>query len=28
VTCMSKSMALVSEHDRTNQPVKVSPAWH
>lgn len=28
VKCMSQSMALVAEHDRTNQPVKVSPAWH
>jgi hypothetical protein len=28
VKCMSKSMALVQEHDRTNQPVKVAGAWH
>lgn len=28
VTCMSRAMAAVQEHDRTNQPVKVAPAWH
>ena len=28
VKCMSKSMPLVQEHDRTNQPVKVTAAWH
>jgi hypothetical protein len=28
VKCMSQSMALVAEHDRTNQPVKVAGAWH
>jgi hypothetical protein len=28
VQCMPKSMALVKEHDRTNTPVQVSPAWH
>lgn len=28
VACMSKSMALVKEHDETNQPVKMAGAWH
>ncbi len=28
VKCMSQSMALVAEHDRTNQPVKQAGAWH
>ena len=28
VKCMPQSMALVKEHDRTNQPVKMTPAWH
>lgn len=28
VMCMSQAMALVKEHDRTNQPVRISPAWH
>jgi hypothetical protein len=28
VKCMSKSMALVQEHDRTGQPVKTAGAWH
>lgn len=28
VRCMSKSMALVKEHDRTNTPVRVAPAFH
>lgn len=28
VKCMPKSMALVKEHDETNQPVKVASAWH
>jgi hypothetical protein len=28
VKCMPQSMALVKEHDRTNQPVKVAGAWH
>lgn len=28
VKCMPQSVAAVQEHDRTNQPVKTSPAWH
>jgi hypothetical protein len=28
VKCMSQSMALVAEHDKTNQPVKTAPAFH
>lgn len=28
VRCMPQSMALVKEHDRTNTPVQVAPAWH
>jgi hypothetical protein len=28
VKCMVKATALVQEHDRTNQPVKVTSAWH
>ena len=28
VKCMPKAMALVKEHDETNQPVKVAGAWH
>jgi hypothetical protein len=28
VKCMTQSMALVAEHDKTNQPVKVAPAFH
>ena len=28
VKCMSKSMALVQEHDKTGQPVKSAGAWH
>ncbi len=28
VKCMSKSMALVKEHDATNTPVKAATAWH
>jgi hypothetical protein len=28
VKCMSQSMALIAEHDRTNQPVKTAGAWH
>ncbi|MDF2695106.1 MAG: hypothetical protein K0S65_3489 [Labilithrix sp.] len=28
VKCMPQSMAAVKEHDRTNQPVKMAPAWH
>jgi hypothetical protein len=28
VKCMQQSMALVKEHDRTNQPVKTAQAWH
>jgi hypothetical protein len=28
VKCMPQSMALVKEHDRTNQPVKMASAWH
>jgi hypothetical protein len=28
VRCMSKSMALLQEHDRTGQPVKAAQAWH
>lgn len=28
VRCVPKSEALVAEHDRTNQPVKVAPAFH
>jgi len=28
VKCMPKSMELVKEHDRTNQPVKTATAWH
>jgi hypothetical protein len=28
VKCMTKSMALVKEHDRTNTPVKMAPAFH
>jgi hypothetical protein len=26
--CVEKAKALVSEHDRTNQPVKKAAAWH
>ena len=25
---MTRSMALVAEHDRTNQPVRTANAWH
>lgn len=28
VRCMPRAMALVAEHDRTNQPVKTAGAWH
>ena len=28
VKCMTRSMALVKEHDQNNQPVKVAAAWH
>jgi len=28
VRCMSQATALVAEHDRTNQPVRVTQAWH
>jgi len=28
VKCMPKSMALVKEHDATNQPVRSATAWH
>jgi hypothetical protein len=28
VRCMSQSMALVKEHDRTGQPVQTAHAWH
>jgi hypothetical protein len=28
VRCMPQAMALVKEHDRTNQPVKMTAAWH
>jgi hypothetical protein len=28
VRCMSQAMGLVAEHDRTNQPVRVTQAWH
>jgi hypothetical protein len=28
VRCMSKSTALVQEHDRTGQPVRTAQAWH
>jgi hypothetical protein len=28
VKCMPKALALVKEHDRTNQPVKSAAAWH
>jgi hypothetical protein len=28
VRCMPQAMALVKEHDRTNQPVKTASAWH
>lgn len=28
VRCMPQAMALVKEHDRTNQPVKTTSAWH
>jgi hypothetical protein len=28
VKCMSQSIALVAEHDRTGQPVKTATAWH
>lgn len=28
VKCMSQSLALVKEHDRTNQPVRTAGAWH
>ena len=26
--CMTKSMALVKEHDASNQPVRSATAWH
>lgn len=26
--CLTKSMALVKEHDATNQPVRSATAWH
>ncbi|MBX3190925.1 MAG: hypothetical protein KF819_28275 [Labilithrix sp.] len=28
VKCMPKSLALVKEHDETNQPVRTASAWH
>jgi hypothetical protein len=28
VKCMSKSMALVKEHDASGQPVQTAQAWH
>ena len=28
VKCMSQSMALVAEHDKTNKPVRTAPAYH
>ena len=28
VKCMPQAMAAVKEHDRTNQPVKMAPAFH
>lgn len=28
VKCMAQAISLVNEHDRTNQPVKIAPAWH
>jgi hypothetical protein len=28
VQCMPQAMAAVKEHDRTNQPVKMTAAWH
>jgi hypothetical protein len=28
VKCMSKSTALVKEHDASNQPVRSATAWH
>lgn len=28
VACMPKAIALVKEHDRTNQPVQTATAWH
>lgn len=28
VKCMAQSLALVKEHDRTNQPVRTAGAWH
>lgn len=28
VKCMTQSMGLVAEHDRTNQPVRQAAAWH
>ncbi|HLV22883.1 MAG TPA: hypothetical protein VKZ49_18470 [Polyangiaceae bacterium] len=28
VGCLMKAEALVAEHDRTNQPVRVAQAWH
>jgi hypothetical protein len=28
VVCMPKSIALVKEHDATNQPVRSASAWH
>lgn len=28
VKCMAQAIALVKEHDRTNSPVRVTPAWH
>lgn len=26
--CVNQAMQLLSEHDRTGQPVRVAPAWH
>lgn len=28
VKCMPKAIALVKEHDQTNQPVRTASAWH
>ena len=28
IKCMPQALALVKEHDRTNQPVKMASAWH
>lgn len=28
VKCMPKSIALVKEHDASNQPVRTATAWH